>query len=446
MLFCNKICKEFNVIVISKFLKIFTTPDYLPVNYSNYDKLFKPIIVVIYLLIGLDAYLEFFIEENSIFFIKDIVKLIVISFLLSGYYLFNFNLKRILIITFYMVLISIYISMPFRIMEMSLPFEPYYLKVELLSLILTLGIGVLVRPFHMLMFVLLNVLFTIMSAILTKGSYPYAQFAFYLSVNSAAGFLGYMIYMMNLRLNSKISKHNSALAMRNIQLKELNESKIQLMRILGHDLRTPFAQIKGLADIAQDENAMSKSEYREHLIKASERGIQLLDEVLENARNSANEILLDIKPTYLQDLLNESLKFLEKEITDKDIYINIDIETNLYVNVDKLLFQTLIRNVISNAIKFSEDHSIIEVKGKKLNDDVVLTFRDYGVGMSGEKVREIMVSAEPINSTKVKSTTGLGIGLQICKSIIEKHAGKFSLKSDLGIGTTVELALPRIKA
>lgn len=111
-----------------------------------------------------------------------------------------------------------------------------------------------------------------------------------------------------------------------------------------------------------------------------------------------------------------------------------------------MLFQTLIRNVISNAIKFSPAHSIIDVNGRKLNDNVVLTIRDYGEGMSREKVREIMISAKPINSTGVKSATGLGIGLQICKSIIEKHAGKFSLKSDLGIGTTVEFALPRIKA
>ena len=76
-------------------------------------------------------------------------------------------------------------------------------------------------------------------------------------------------------------------------------------------MRAPFAQIKGLADLSKDANAMESKTYREHLIKASDRGIQLQDEVLENARKSINDINLDIRTTYLSDLLNEALKFLE---------------------------------------------------------------------------------------------------------------------------------------
>lgn len=186
-------------------MNILKSPEYETVNYVNYQKFYLPIVWIILLFIGIDVYVEFNYSDHITGFIKDLAKILIIGFMLIANSIFNFDSRKILIVTFYLVIISVFISMPYLVILYNLPFETSYLKAELICLILTLGIGVLVRPIHMIVFIAINIVFTIISIVLTKGSYPLTSFLFYFLMSSAAGLLGYKIYMINLPLNQRIS-------------------------------------------------------------------------------------------------------------------------------------------------------------------------------------------------------------------------------------------------
>ncbi len=419
-----------------------TSKHFPHVNFVNYEKLYIPVIYAITGGIAIDTYIEYFIEDSTFFFYKDVLKLCVIFLLILSHYIFKVRAQHIFITIFYMVLASIMSSLPVRIEFEQAPFEPYYLKVELITLILTFGIGILVKPIHMLFFVLANVIFNAGCFVMTDGSYPPEKLFFYLSMNSVAGLLGYAIHSTHLATNKRISEQNSCITLKNLQLNDLNNSKLELIRILSHDLRTPFAQIKSLAELIPETNVEEDEFTRKYLLEASNQGLQLLDDVLAKAKKQKGNTAIKPYPVYLKDVVNEATKFFKLNIEKKELIIDVGIHPSLYLTADRILLQTLIRNILSNAIKFSNHGEKVGVCASVSEGLVCVTIRNTGEPISQKKIEIILNSNSEFETTGVSSNTGQGIGLQICKKIAEEHGGTFSIKTENNNQTKVTVCIP----
>ena len=170
---------------------------------------------------------------------------------------------------------------------------------------------------------------------------------------------------------------------------------------------------------------------------------QLLENLLHWARTQRKSIkinLEEISPyneiSIIQELVNNSL-------TKKNLEMIIQIPKNLKIESDPNLFETIFRNLISNAIKFSSDGKL-EINSEEFTDTVRITVKDCGVGMQQETIDDIFNSEFVESSFGTKGETGTGIGLVICREFIALLGGRLIVNSTLGVGSSFTVELPKV--
>lgn len=310
-------------------------------------------------------------------------------------------------------------------------------------MIITLAIGFLVHPIHIIISLIINFLFIVLCAIQLQGSYPFSKFLFYETLISGSGFAGYLFHMDFLRLERNIKNANSIIQMRNTELQEINKSKDDLFSIIGHDLKTPFAQLILLVDLIDttedpDEKKKLKSLMKESAIK----GNDLLHSILIWSRTQSLTTLIKMEPQLVSNVIEQVALFLETRYQAKQIQLINNVNTDLEIRMDQRMMETILRNLIGNAIKFSLRNSEIKIDSQINKNEVIISVIDQGIGMSEEQLHNLFKEERNHSSKGTENEAGSGFGLSICRKMAESQNGKLEVISELGKGTTANIILP----
>ena len=267
---------------------------------------------------------------------------------------------------------------------------------------------------------------------------------------SATVFLIVYIFLSRVRnLKKQQALLEKTVAMKTSELNELNASKDKFFSIIAHDLKNPFNTIIGFSEMLKDEipsGDLNKSgEYAGMIYDSATKTFRLLENLLEWANSQRGKISFNPVPLNLGEILKEDLKILNEMAVRKNIELNNHFDDDLTVIADKNMIKTILRNLISNAIKFTHKNGKVEVTATTDNRRVVISVSDSGIGMTKETIAKLFRIDSNLSTQGTENEKGTGLGLILCKEFVEKHGGKIWVESEPGKGSIFRVTLPMDK-
>jgi signal transduction histidine kinase/DNA-binding response OmpR family regulator len=230
-------------------------------------------------------------------------------------------------------------------------------------------------------------------------------------------------------------------------LKELNQMKSEFVANVSHDLRSPLSSVLSLLAVLHQVGPLTPKQEefigsaRQHLTHL----LQLTDELLDLARLEAG-VDLTMVPCDLAEIVQESVKGLQAQAGDKGQYLSVSIDPNLpLVQGNSLRLSQVINNLVGNAVKYTPPGGAIAVKLEEATDELLLHVQDNGIGISPADQPYIFDKFYQAKDKSTSDASGVGLGLAIAKSAVEKHGGRIWVESEQGHGTTFHVALPALR-
>jgi len=247
-----------------------------------------------------------------------------------------------------------------------------------------------------------------------------------------------------LLINYKASEEE--IKKKNIELKELNESKDKFFSIIAHDLRSPFQGLLGMSNFMIEEfESLSKEEFREMALSLNEAlhsQYKFLDDLLSWSRIQSGRMVFEPEELNVKSEVEKVIKLFDTNINNKKIEIITNINSNLYVIADNDMLLLLLRNLISNAIKFSNTNGIIEITAFREDEMIFFVISDNGVGIAEENIAKLFRIDVQFSTYGTAKESGNGLGLVLCKEIAEKHNGSIWVERCINQGTQFYFSLP----
>jgi two-component system sensor histidine kinase KdpD len=231
---------------------------------------------------------------------------------------------------------------------------------------------------------------------------------------------------------------------RNAQvLRDTEKLQTALLNAVSHDLRTPLVSIIGALSSLQEKGMKLDNAAKRNLIgvahEEAERLNHLITNLLDVSRIEAGAIRISRQPSDVQDLVGTALEQMSDRVRARPIKIDMPTELPLVFVDFGLIVQTLV-NVLDNALKYSPADSPIDIKGRKVADEVHIEIADHGVGIPPQDLLHVFDKFYRIQ--RPDNVAGTGLGLSICKGIIEAHGGRIAAENRRGGGTIIRLVLP----
>jgi PAS domain S-box-containing protein len=232
-----------------------------------------------------------------------------------------------------------------------------------------------------------------------------------------------------------------------VKLEALNDLKNGFLRMAAHDLRNPIGTNLFLAEVLCEEVATVLSEaqlrYLSDIESSNKFMLQLIDDLLDVSSIEAGHLHLEPRPSDLRELLKRSVRLNSQLASQKHIHVGLQIEGELpRVSLDEGKIQQVLTNLISNAVKFSQPGTAVEVRAGNHDGGILISVRDHGPGIpEAEQVKLF----QPFGRTSIRSTAGersTGLGLAISRKIVEGHGGRIWVESKVGVGSTFLFTLP----
>ncbi len=251
--------------------------------------------------------------------------------------------------------------------------------------------------------------------------------------------LNHELESMNLELENRVAQRTAELEQANEELRELDHMKSQFVSQASHDLRTPLAAIKGSLDNLMLGIAGGLTEKQEKImsraVKSVNRLTDLVNDVLDLSRIESGRMVLEktnvpIK-TLVENILNEDKPAAEQ----KGIQLTANLETDATIQADAGKLERVVGELISNAIKYTPKNGTVEVYLSQTDDQITLSVKDSGIGMTKEECEKIWERFYRTNASKTFAK-GSGLGLSIAKELVEMHGGTITVESVPGKGTT----------
>ena len=247
-------------------------------------------------------------------------------------------------------------------------------------------------------------------------------------------------------VNERLLEQTDELKETNQQLSVLNSTKDRFFSIIAHDLRNPFHVVSGFSEILlndYDKLPPEKINKFLHLIYAtSSNGRNLLENLLLWSRSQTGRIAYDPAKIILATVIEETINLLDGDVQRKNISIQRLVDNHILVWADENMLKTVIRNLISNALKFSFEEGVITIKAIVQDSYVEVSVADTGVGISPENLALLFRIDATITTKGTSNEIGTGLGLIICKEFIERHNGKIWVESEPGKGSQFKFTLP----
>ena len=253
--------------------------------------------------------------------------------------------------------------------------------------------------------------------------------------------------------NEELQELNSSLEIkvqdRTAELRALNATKDKFFSIIAHDLKNPFNALLGFSTLLLDDYENFTDADRIDLIQtmsdASNNAYKLLQNLLEWSRSQTGSIQWEPDAISLHEIVTTTIDLLSNGASVKEISINAIILPNIIVWADANMATTVIRNLISNALKYTPKGGEIRVYSKKTEKEIEITIEDNGVGIN-ETDKDKLFRIDVNHSTSgTNNEQGTGLGLILCKEFVEKNGGKIWVESTEGKGSKFKFTLPLYK-
>ncbi len=245
--------------------------------------------------------------------------------------------------------------------------------------------------------------------------------------------------------NKKIELQNDAILEQSKHLEEINKVKDRLFSIVSHDLKDSLSSTKGFIDLLK-EGSLSHEEFNRMLPELSENANNA-SLLLFNLLNWSKSQMQSLEPNPslfdIQEVFAEKLKLVEHKIETKGIILK-DKTLRDFVYADRSMVEIIIQNLLANAVKFSKKDDVISVSNHISNGNCIISIADSGVGISKEN-QALLFKKDAFTTIGTKEEKGTGLGLTICKELVELNHGKIWVDSTENIGSTFYVELPKNK-
>jgi signal transduction histidine kinase len=228
--------------------------------------------------------------------------------------------------------------------------------------------------------------------------------------------------------------------------KELSATKDRFVSIITHDLTSPFVSIAGFSEFLTDdlkkENYANAIKFSNIIHESSLSAMDLIRNLARWSNIQTNKIRLNLERVDFTSLIDESVNLVKAFADRKNIKILINSPAKLPFCADKEMISTVLRNLISNAIKYSRPGGQIYVNAEKKGNSVIVNVIDSGIGMNKDMVENIFnIETKPVTPGTL-GETGTGLGLSLCKEFVERHGGNIQAKSTEGAGSIFTFTIP----
>jgi signal transduction histidine kinase len=238
-------------------------------------------------------------------------------------------------------------------------------------------------------------------------------------------------------------KSNNILSAQKKYSEELNQLKDRLFSIISHDLRSPLHNISGLLSLA-DNKMMTEHELKEYLSKvgdSTENLSSLIDNLLYWAKSNLRNEGIKRDNFAIDKLAERNVSLLQPQADNKKITITNEVRAKVKVFADYNMIDLVVRNLVSNAIKFTKENGEITLSAKEDNKMLIFFVKDTGVGISQDKVSTLF-NIQNTSTNGTNDEPGTGLGLILCKEFVEKNGGTITVQTVLDKGSTFSFTLP----
>jgi len=231
------------------------------------------------------------------------------------------------------------------------------------------------------------------------------------------------------------------------ELKELNKSKDKFFSIVAHDLKSPFQGLLGLSEILlEDYSEMSDDQIVQYLkmIRTTTKDVyRLIENLLDWSRLQSGRMDFNTEKLDFFHLSENVINLLNPSASKKNLRLINHIPKESYVFADMNMLNSVLQNLVSNAIKFTNDSGAISISSTVKNDSLEITVTDNGVGMREEDLNKLFKIDEHFSTKGTKDESGTGLGLLLCKELVEKQGGTIWAESEPGKGTKFIFTIPK---
>lgn len=242
-------------------------------------------------------------------------------------------------------------------------------------------------------------------------------------------------------LEKKVEERTRELEMANLELKELDETRMKFIGVASHELKTPLTAIKSNVDFILSEKEGKLPEYLKPYLLTIQRNTNRIqtrmDLLLDLARIKSGHLRLHREPIHLSKIAPMYIN--EIKPVDKYLSIQVDIPDDLILYADRDGLHDIFTNLLSNAFKFTPEGGQISIIARPKENYTLLEIRDTGMGVPADKLQKIFDEFYQVEGSK---QGGAGLGLAITKRLVEEHGGEIWVESQIGKGSTFYLTLP----
>ncbi|TLX75346.1 hypothetical protein E9993_10650 [Labilibacter sediminis] len=256
----------------------------------------------------------------------------------------------------------------------------------------------------------------------------------------------------NVILEEKVAKRTQSLNEANKELGFAIATKDKFFSIIAHDLKSPFNSLLGMSDLLVNGYDNYTEDDKKKYLKVISTGLvnthDLLDNLLLWSQSQRGSIAFIPEKICLSDLLKETLSYLKQHSESKDITLTNNIKNGTYVNGDRNMLMTILRNILTNSIKFTSKGGKVHVDLIEDPDDdkadfLTVAICDNGIGISHDRQDKLFKLSTNVSTNGTNNESGTGLGLIICKEFVERHGGKIWVESEPGKGSSFCLTIPK---
>lgn len=247
--------------------------------------------------------------------------------------------------------------------------------------------------------------------------------------------------------NALIEERNISIQQKSIELEQSTKYKSEFLANMSHELRTPLNSILLLSKLMTESDDLDETyvEYASVMQSSGQGLLTLIDEILDLSKIESGKMTLEISEVPIEEIANDMQMLFKPVAKQKNLALNIEIEpeTSKALNTDKLRIEQVLKNLISNAIKFTSQGSItLKIQNDDTNEKVKFTVIDTGIGIAKEKLRMVFEAFQQADGSTQRKYGGTGLGLSISRELARLLGGEINLISTEGVGSEFTLTVP----
>lgn len=229
--------------------------------------------------------------------------------------------------------------------------------------------------------------------------------------------------------------------------KQLLATKDKFFSIIAHDVRNPFVGIVNFSKITLSHfDRLDKTEIHESLQlinKTAKQGHELLENLLKWSRSQTGTIVISPEKLIVNDIIKSIITSLKSQADNKKIKLLSQFDSVIVLDTDKEMLETILRNLISNAVKFTPENGFVKTSAVLNSDNVIITVTDTGIGISNDDIKKLFrIDSKMQSRMGTANESGSGLGLILCKEFVDKLGGTISVLSKINEGTKFILTFP----